>query len=87
MGPFAIRFRGYALYSVNRNWKRLGGNMQPFLIPLVCGVSRSQANHPLHCSKPDKVRAMDNKEGKPAKAWYVNWLIIAGTIIVIMMLS
>ena len=26
---------------------------------------------------------MDNKEGKPAKAWYVNWLIIAGTIIVI----
>jgi|GEM_PF-586460 hypothetical protein len=30
---------------------------------------------------------MDNKEGKPAKAWYVNWLIIAGTIIVIMVLS
>ncbi len=30
---------------------------------------------------------MDNKEGKPAIAWYVNWLIIAGTIVVIMVLS
>ena len=87
MGPFAIRFRGCALWGVNRNRKRLGGDTQPFLIPLSRGVSRPQANHLLHCSKHNKVRAMENKEGKPAKAWYVNWLIIAGTIIVIMVLS
>jgi len=28
-----------------------------------------------------------SENGKPAKAWWVNWLVIAGTIVVITILS
>ena len=30
---------------------------------------------------------MQGNDNKPPKAWWVNWLIIAGTVIVIMVLS
>ncbi len=30
---------------------------------------------------------MQGNDNKPTKAWWMNWLIIAGTVIVIMILS
>ena len=70
----------------SRNQERLSHHSAFFI---GFGFSRywTQSAKGLPCSEAVGVWSMQGNDNKPTKAWWVNWLIIAGTVIVIMVLS